>query len=1384
MAPTTTTTRHQNRLILFPLVLLLALSTLTTITPVSACIHANSNSNNPHLSKRDTPPLLRENVLTRAASFPFKVRLHPTADYTLYWEIENPGARNESLHALLVFNANGVPNFQQGWMGLGIGDTMLDADFIIVHHRLNNSVEIHEHFATGSYSQPNKNFVNKVDWIIDPIQGGFADNYLAAEFRRPTYPRDGIHRRLRTTLSSEDNDNTDPSNVGIQRFIAAWNPNSPLNWKGQYFDYHGDNRRGAVEVNLVTGAGGIAPVFPFVQKQIHGFGMMTVWLLLFPLGVYWARYRRSTHNWMTVHASVQIVGFLMLLAMFWVILAHYQNWSTPHAALGMTIISLIIVQVFLGAFNLLGLRIESIMRVRPYVRLFHDLVGPACLVMAVAQVALGLNILYPLDEPRGQPAWVVFFVLLAMWVIAFAATEILFMVRIRPKVTSAKTNRVSSFFIGGDKKDSKKSDGSGASDGAAKGLGKAAPEERVKLLREKKQTPMQEMAMSDAQKVASDLKKYTWDELDKAIQDGQLLVVGNNRYVYDVSRWISSHPGGQIILYTVLGTDITNDYFHDTSFDANDFLPKPEAPATNSNRSLLRNRKNPVAAGNNNLPPPQSVMSSTNGNLFVPPGVGAGSNGTPQKPMETSQPSTALSRSIAPELQPYVDQLATLTENDWKRLIKARRTHVHTRNAIQRLCSLLVGEIVPSPGGPGALSRNAYGSDVTLEGGVDSSLSKPYNPSEYRRYAMTSKTLVTLPGSRSPVYQLRFCLLYPYDLRDDGQGDLSRSPELQPFKPGQCVEIQARINGQYVSRYYTPISGNMVAFDVLVRIKGSSRSSTRDSLVPGVEAYTGSGDDGQPIFTPYLAKQRVADRQFKIRGPFGSPIVDPEMPLSIVPGAAAALARGSMYAGPWCPDRLYFVAGGSGSTPFLQLVRSLLLPVGEPLWVIREYTPQAHDELPLTYGEAVIPLHHYLDGWCYGVSATTGRAGTFPLMCLQPRTGPTTKLVLIHCVWNGVEDLFGLDILQGAYLAYGGVHLEVHNVLRGSSVHRAQLERYQGEDEGSKVARLEQEAASRTGVVGQLYEGRVTGDLLNRIIGSDLADASAQAAQAAAYGYTASSSYESGSLSPMSPVAAGGMRGSVLGSGGVSKKVVICGPPSFNSVVYDACLEQLDLMGSEVVLLGGDKWVMITTGWRCRMWLLRNDGALNSSWGGQGEEGKGKEKEKPMEQGKEKASERGKPKSSKKGKERASERGEPKSSKKGKEKQSEEKGEQKDEDDDPLVVAVHTLKTEIAALKKNVDKMRKVEVERVRMAELEALREILKTGNPLIWGVDPGASDVFVAVDGSSETGGEPDLYSALWDLLCTRMLDLKQTYSQVVPTTAGKDRRDMGGDDDIQKAG
>lgn len=72
------------------------------------------------------------------------------------------------------------------------------------------------------------------------------------------------------------------------------------------------------------------------------------------------------------------------------------------------------------------------------------------------------------------------------------------------------------------------------------------------------------------------LPQYTWESLNKEITTkGRLYVVANRKYVYDVSSWINSHPGGKLILYSVAGTDISNDYFHEAGFDAEEFTPKP-----------------------------------------------------------------------------------------------------------------------------------------------------------------------------------------------------------------------------------------------------------------------------------------------------------------------------------------------------------------------------------------------------------------------------------------------------------------------------------------------------------------------------------------------------------------------------------------------------------------------------------------------------------------------------------------------------------------------------------------------------------------------------------------------------------------------------------------
>jgi cytochrome b involved in lipid metabolism len=60
------------------------------------------------------------------------------------------------------------------------------------------------------------------------------------------------------------------------------------------------------------------------------------------------------------------------------------------------------------------------------------------------------------------------------------------------------------------------------------------------------------------------LKRFTWKTLDEAIQAGNKYVVGDGQFVYDISKWIASHPGGRIILNYANGTDISNDFFHES----------------------------------------------------------------------------------------------------------------------------------------------------------------------------------------------------------------------------------------------------------------------------------------------------------------------------------------------------------------------------------------------------------------------------------------------------------------------------------------------------------------------------------------------------------------------------------------------------------------------------------------------------------------------------------------------------------------------------------------------------------------------------------------------------------------------------------------------------
>ncbi|KAI9103700.1 hypothetical protein DFS34DRAFT_295754 [Phlyctochytrium arcticum] len=858
------------------------------------------------------------------------------SNYTFFmrYNITNEGTPDETLNILLALIGPSDPAapgaLSRSWMAIGYGDSMLKGEFNVCHlHNNTSAVNVHEHFSQKKYLAPAHYY--GPNQLVTGIQGQYIQGQFFCHFTRKTRSVDKLHTSI---------------NIGgATRMIWAFNPRPVKNYRGEWFSYHQPDHRGAFVTNFADGMAAPRDTAVFEMKALHGFGMASIWMILFPASVFYARYLRSTFGWIVFHVSCQVVGIVGVGTFFVVILLQVQYWDRPHAQLGIVLIAFLVVQLMLGVLNVLGLSQEFLDRIRPIIRRTHMLVGFTLLIGSVVQIYLGLDTLYPFLEPRIGYIWGLYFGVLAFWIVAFVGIEIYYRLRIVRKDTKVRLPK-----HGGD------------------GPGPASA-----LLMKEKPGSMQKYTSAQSsedqtmtrvnllhENLKPGLRTFSWESLNEAILSGELLVVGNSRYVYDISKWITSHPGGQIILHAVCGTDISNDYFHEAGFDAEEFTPRASIPAQRSDRTHVA---------------------------------------TLQRPSRDSY-APSISESVFYSAIETAKRLPSMSETDWKHITKSRRTHVHTKLALQKLAYLIVGELMPSSPSSMTLNEQKYDSKAGisehthLNTPFDSPIVSRHQPEtgttfdrfEFRRYALTEKELIspTLAGTRVPVYRLRFCLLYPYDQRDN---------EPQGFLPGQCIELQHRINNRLVSRYYTPYTGNLTAFDIHVKMYEK-------------------GD-----MTDFLKRQRVGDRQYRIRGPFGPDILSPQFkPTTRIdrPLGPAALS----------PKRMLFFAGGSGVAPFYQIAHTLLLPLFEPLIVTTAYVPTIPDELALHPGDRVIAKHHYYDGWCLGLNLSTGNEGVYPLSATLPPCGLNAKVTLIHSL-RAADEIFGKELLEGVMLAYPDI-LSVH----------------------------------------------------------------------------------------------------------------------------------------------------------------------------------------------------------------------------------------------------------------------------------------------------------------------------------------------------------------------
>lgn len=279
--------------------------------------------------------------------------------------------------------------------------------------------------------------------------------------------------------------------------IWAFNPRSNLNYRNQYFTYHDEHHRGRLSVVLSEGRMVALPVKAFNYKLIHGAGMAFVWILLFPLSIFYARYLRSTFRWIVVHITIQTTGSILMICMMAVIL-----WTTvtieyriSHVILGLTILSMVAAQIVLGVFNALGMMLERFFHVRKWIQKFHYFVGASLLVMAAVQVGLGIDILYPWVEPRVPAVWVVYFCFVVDWVGAFVFAEVYSRMKLKRRdvgVFLAHDEIAASLKSRGALEKKKK-------DGEVVAVGGGEPSDTL---------------------LAPDGRRFTWQSLDQAVLDG------------------------------------------------------------------------------------------------------------------------------------------------------------------------------------------------------------------------------------------------------------------------------------------------------------------------------------------------------------------------------------------------------------------------------------------------------------------------------------------------------------------------------------------------------------------------------------------------------------------------------------------------------------------------------------------------------------------------------------------------------------------------------------------------------------------------------------------------------------------------------------------------
>lgn len=432
-----------------------------------------------------------------------------TPDYSFYWKIDG----NTFYGAQQISGTN-------GWAGIGfsrdIGLTMPGADFVISSKdETSNAYHVEQYVSSGKgFDRPEERTPAKVTMISANTSADGKTTIF--EWSRP----------LDTGLPGAQ-----IISRGPRQMIFAYDTAQP------YLVFHGANR-GTFVVDLFavdpTAVVSTTSTVVMATRTIHGIGMILIFALVYPFAVYIARYSRHTDYWLTVHTTAQSVGGVSFVALGTAAAATVAAIAvSSHAIVGITIFSMVAVQLVLGFAARLGLS----KRYTGYLpmKYAHRIFGALILIMGWVNIHLGLQKQWPSTYWIGSIVvgcvelfWILLFLLTELGyqgVIAFPMPDDL----IKPAMIQMKrfSNKV---------------------------MGTADYEDDETPLTQSKAARSREDGL---------VPMMDWNEVNKRVSEGdEWLVIGDG--VYDISTWKATHPGGKEVLKRMIGLDVTAEFYDNT----------------------------------------------------------------------------------------------------------------------------------------------------------------------------------------------------------------------------------------------------------------------------------------------------------------------------------------------------------------------------------------------------------------------------------------------------------------------------------------------------------------------------------------------------------------------------------------------------------------------------------------------------------------------------------------------------------------------------------------------------------------------------------------------------------------------------------------------------